>query len=125
MTIGKRIRYERLKRNLSQEELAKALSTTKQAIYKYENGIVTNIPMDKISKLAELFNTTPAYLMGWEKESPSTEHDEGEEKLLELYRKASPETKELLITMLSEFDNYPEDVRKMLLGMIRGAFENQ
>ena len=40
MTIGKRIRHERLKCGLSQEELAKALSTTKQAIYKYENNIV-------------------------------------------------------------------------------------
>ena len=71
MTIGKRIRQERLNRGLSQEELAKSLSTTKQAIYKYENEIVTNIPMDKIEKLAQLFNTTPAYLMGWNEEKSS------------------------------------------------------
>jgi transcriptional regulator with XRE-family HTH domain len=71
MTIGKRIRTERIERKISQEELAKALSTTKQAIYKYENDIVTNIPMDKVAKIAELFNVTPAYLMGWDDDSSS------------------------------------------------------
>ena len=126
MTIGKRIRQERLHRGLSQEELAKFLSTTKQAIYKYENEIVTNIPMDKIEKLAELFNTTPSYLMGWEDSTPDENNlTEGEEKLLMLYRKASPDTREFLITMVSDFDDRPEDVKKMLLGMIRAAFDNQ
>ena len=102
MTIGKRIRYERLKRGLSQEELAKALSTTKQAIYKYENEIVTNIPMDKISKLAEIFNTTPSYIMGWEEESPSAEPEltEGEREFLKLFRMLPEQEQRLYIEML-------------------------
>ena len=29
-------------------------------------GIITNIPSDKIEVLAEIYNTTPAYLMGWD-----------------------------------------------------------
>lgn len=69
MPIGERIKSCREKANLTQGELAKRLTTTKQTIYKYENNIVTNIPSDKIEKMAELFNVTPAYLMGWEKES--------------------------------------------------------
>ena len=66
MSIGERIKEERRRKGFSQEYVAKAISTTKQAIYKYETGIVTNIPTDKISKMASLFGVTPAYLMGWD-----------------------------------------------------------
>lgn len=69
MSIGKRIKQERLKLKLSQDSVAKAIGSTKQAIYKYENEIVTNIPTDKVSKIAQLFGVTPAYLMGWEDEN--------------------------------------------------------
>ena len=65
MTFGQRLRFERKSRKLSQEELAKVLDTTKQAIYKYETGVVQNIPFDKLAKLADYFGVTSAYLMGW------------------------------------------------------------
>lgn len=72
MTIGERIKSCREKANLTQDELAKRLATTKQTIYKYENNIVTNIPSDKIEKMAELFNVTPGFLMGWEDDNKSS-----------------------------------------------------
>lgn len=72
MTIGERIKSCRETANLTQDELAKRLATTKQTIYKYENNIVTNIPSDKIEKMAELFNVTPAFLMGWEDDNKSS-----------------------------------------------------
>ena len=75
MSIGQRIKEERLKRKLSQEDVAKAISSTKQAVYKYESGIVTNIPTDKLEKIAQLFKVTPAYLMGWENEGKSPSLD--------------------------------------------------
>ena len=62
-------REERIKNNLSQEDVARAIGSTKQAIYKYEMGIVTNIPIDKIEKMADLFCVTPAYLTGWDNTS--------------------------------------------------------
>lgn len=67
MTVGDRIREARTKAGKTQEEVAKAVDTTKQAIYKYENNIVTNIPMDKLETIARALGTTQAYLMGWEK----------------------------------------------------------
>ena len=66
MTIGERIKLHREKANLTQDELAKQLNTTKQTVYKYENNVVTNIPSDKIEKMAELFGVNPGYLMGGE-----------------------------------------------------------
>jgi len=64
-TIGNRIKKLREERELTQEELAKFVNSTKQTIYKYENDIITNIPSDKIEKIAEALNTDPSYLMGW------------------------------------------------------------
>ena len=68
MAIGKRIKALRENLSITKEELAKQIGTTKQNIYKYENEIVTNIPSDKIESLANILNTTPAYLMGWEED---------------------------------------------------------
>ena len=65
MKIGERIKKLRIKNDFTLDELAEKMQTTKQTIYKYENNIVTNIPSDKIEKLATIFNVTPAYLMGW------------------------------------------------------------
>ena len=69
MTIGRRIREARTKMGISQEALANAVNSTKQAIYKYENDIVTNIPMDKIEIMSKVLSVSPAYLMGWEDEN--------------------------------------------------------
>lgn len=66
MHIGDRIKFLRKQHKMSQSELAEKLGTTKQNIYKYENGIVTNIPSDKIESLAQILGTSPSYLMGWD-----------------------------------------------------------
>lgn len=66
MTTGEKIRQLRIAAGMTQEDLGKAAKTTKQNIYKYETGIITNIPAVKIGLIAKALNTTPAYLMGWE-----------------------------------------------------------
>lgn len=66
MNIGDRIKRLRETKGLSQTELAKKVQSSKQTIYKYENGIVSNIPSDKIEAIAAILDTTPSYLMGWE-----------------------------------------------------------
>lgn len=71
MNIGERIRIARERTGLTQEDLGARCGTTKQTIYKYENGIVTNIPTNRLSQIAKELNVSPAYLMGWVEESPS------------------------------------------------------
>ena len=66
MKIGDRIKSLRNALNISQTELANRVGTTKQNIYKYENGIITNIPSDKVEQIAMILETTPAHLMGWD-----------------------------------------------------------
>lgn len=69
MSIGKRIKEIRISKNITQDELALKIGTTKQTIYKYENEIVTNIPSQKIELISNALNTTPDYLMGWSDKS--------------------------------------------------------
>ena len=65
MTPGKKIKELRLAIGMSQEEVAAKIGVTKQAVYKYENEIVTNIPLEKIEQLAALFDVSPSDIMGW------------------------------------------------------------
>ena len=51
MTLAQKIKSKREEKGISQTELAKIIGTSKQTLYKYENGIVTNIPYDTIKKL--------------------------------------------------------------------------
>lgn len=69
MRIGERIKYNRELLKMTQDELGAACGTSKQTIFKYENGIITNIPLDKIEKISKALNVSPAYLMGWEEDT--------------------------------------------------------
>ena len=66
MKIGDRIRELRKANRMTQDDLAAKLDTTKQTIYKYETGIITNIPSDKIERMAQIFGVEPPFLMGWD-----------------------------------------------------------
>ena len=106
MKIGHILKEERLRNNLSQEEVAKAIGSTKQAVYKYETGIVTNIPMDKIAKMAQLFGVTPAYIMGWEEETPEEPKlSEGERLVLEAFRQIPEEQQKYFLEMIRAYAN--------------------
>lgn len=67
MSVADRLKEFRIKSDLTLQEAGDLVGTTKQNLYKYENGIITNIPIDKIEKLAEIYNTTPIEILGWKK----------------------------------------------------------
>lgn len=66
MTVGERIKFRRESLGISQVSLADSINEKKQTLYKYENNIVTNIPIDKLLLIAKALNVSPAYLMGWD-----------------------------------------------------------
>lgn len=96
MTMAETIRMLRLQRGITQEELGKIIGVQKSAIRKYESGMVENIPRSSIKRMADFFEVTPSYLMGWEDETPAPELTESERAWIELYRKLSPEVSEML-----------------------------
>lgn len=70
MTIGERIRALRHMHEYPQSFLAETVGIKKQTLYKYENDIVTNIPIDKLMSIATALGVSPAYLIGCDEESP-------------------------------------------------------
>ncbi len=66
MSIGARIKKLRLKNNYTLEELGTLTNLSKQNLHKYERGIITNIPKEKIEILAKFLKCSPTYLIGWD-----------------------------------------------------------
>lgn len=71
MTVspGARIKYLRSLSDMSQEELGRRVGVQRAAINKYEKGTVENIPIKTIEKIANVFDVSPTYIVGWNGDS--------------------------------------------------------
>lgn len=83
MTIGERIKYYRELIGMTQTELATRCHTSKQNIYKYENNLITNIPLERFTMIANVLQVKPTVLMGREEELKSDQIDEMRDMLKE------------------------------------------
>ena len=66
--LGEKIKFLRKSKRMSLEQLAELIGTSRQTVHRYENGVITNIPHDKIEALARALDISPASLMGWDSE---------------------------------------------------------
>ena len=101
---GDRIKKCRISCDLTQEDVAKHLGIGKQAIYKYETGTVTNIPLPSVALMAELFDVSPAYLAGWTDQPMRTTSEQltpDEHTLISGYRSLTPGGKEYLMQQVA------------------------
>lgn len=69
MGLKENIKSKRLEHKMTLEELANKVGVSRQTIQRYESGIISNIPSDKIESIANILHVSPAYLMGWEESS--------------------------------------------------------
>ncbi len=67
--IGVNIRELRKKLGLTLEEVGKKLGVSRATVQRYESGVISEIPCDKIKKMAEIFNVSPSYIIGWDADS--------------------------------------------------------
>ena len=65
MKMGDRIKDRRQALHYTQEQLAEKLGLQKSAIAKYVNGRVENIKRSVISKMAEVLECSPCYILGF------------------------------------------------------------
>lgn len=72
LKIGQRIKERRKELKISADELAKRLNKDRSTIYRYENGDIENLPLDILAPIAKALETSPAYLMGWDKNEEET-----------------------------------------------------
>lgn len=95
-SIGDRIRIRRQELGMTQEELAKKLGyASRVSVNKIElNG--RNLTQTKIKLLADILETTPAYIMGWDDTEIKIETDA--DVLADLAKDLSSEKMQQLIT---------------------------
>lgn len=105
MSLAENIRAARKRKGMTQEELGRRIGVAKQTIQKYENGIVTNIPVERLRAIATVLNVSATELMGYDEVSPVEQvQDELFEKrklLFDLSSKATEEDLDKFIKMLN------------------------
>ena len=68
MGISERMKEKRQLLRLTLEDVAGVVGVNRQTIQKYESGVISNIPYERIELLAQALHTTPAVLMGWQED---------------------------------------------------------
>lgn len=73
-SVGDRIKARRIELGLSVDELAQRLGKNRATVYRYESNDIEHMPITTLVPLAEVLQTSPADLMGWEtEENPELE----------------------------------------------------
>lgn len=99
--IGQRLKALRKEHGMTLEEVGKAVGVGKSTVRKWETGMIENMRQDKLSRLAKVFDVSPAYLMGWEEEP----------KQLDTAKAA----------LLAEVENMSEEQAALLLAAFQAA----
>lgn len=73
MKFCERLKERRHDLKISADELGKMIGKNRATIYRYEKGDIESVPTDILEPLAAALDTTPTWLMGWDKEEFSSE----------------------------------------------------
>ena len=63
--LSERIKERRTAYDYTLFEVAEKLGVKESTMQRYESGQIKNIPYESIVTLADIFNCSPSYLMGW------------------------------------------------------------
>lgn len=112
MEIGENIKKYRELRGLSLSELADLMkqrsgkTVSKATLQRYESGFIKTIPYDTIILLADIFNVSPAALMGWETpEAPQN-------AIIDAYDRLTPAAQQRAREYLEDLLSNPKNLRK-------------
>ena len=108
MIFAQRLKAVREERNVSAAELAEALGVNKTTIYRYETGAFKALKADLLHGIADYLGVNPDYLIGaTDDKRPVKEAEElladitdGEQMLLELFRRVPVEKQQMVIEMI-------------------------
>ena len=114
MTIGEKIRAQREQSGMTQTELGKACGVTKQTIFKYGTGVVTNIPLDKLMLISDALNVSAAYLMGWEDDPKPAKN-----------KKDAPAMSESVMQLVKVIEQLSPENQKTLAVVAKGLLRDQ
>jgi len=120
MTIGDRLKYIRIQRKKTLEEVAAAVGVNPTSISKYETNRIKNIPQKKLEELARYFDVSIYYILGLTDPGDASPLilSIDEQMLVEDYRKLSHEdqvTVQILVKRLLEVASDPKDYVQLTL----------
>lgn len=101
--LSRKIKELRLAKGMTLEEVATIVGVGKSTVRKWETGMIANMKRDKIPLLAKALSTTPEHLMGWENQKTTQKEiilSDGEQMLLDLFRKIPEEKQEMVLQMI-------------------------
>lgn len=117
MNVGQRIKERRKELNLSVEDVAKKLKKNKATVYRYESNEIENPPISILEPLADILETTPAFLMGW-----STNEIEAskEKKIIFVEGSIDLLLKHFLNSgIITDIDNMDKNTENMILSLVK------
>ena len=118
MTTGQRMKLRRKELKISAEEVAKVLGVSPATVYRYEKGDIEKVPGEILEPLAQLLNTTPSWLMGWDDSAYADSHSEAARLKNEASARLDAEERELN-EYLNELKNNPG--MRILFSKTKGA----
>lgn len=65
MSIGSNIKKYRLEAGMTLDEVAQKVGISRQTMSRYETGVISNIPSDKLEAIARVLGINPSLLMEW------------------------------------------------------------
>lgn len=111
MGLKENIKNKRLELGLTLDYVSNKIGVKKPTLQRYESGVISNIPSDKIESLAKIFDVSPAYLMGWEdinsKKAVKDTISIKERKLLNSFNNLNETGKDEAIKRVSELTLIP------------------
>ena len=100
--LNERLRAKRKEKGITLLDASKHIGTTEATMQRYESGAIKNIRYEVIIALAELYETSPDYLMGWEndRDTHSRQLQEKIDKILDKYCRLPDEYKKQFLDYL-------------------------
>lgn len=110
---GARIKELRIQKGMSADDLGKLIGKNRATVYRYEDGSIDTIPIGTVKRLAEIFEVSPAYLIGYSDDPNQTKFKRIFEETVEKMSSAAVDGLEPLIEeLVSKFMLLPDEEKK-------------
>lgn len=100
MALSDVIKARRKALGLTLLEIANRVGVAEATVQRWESGAIKNIRYERIIKLAEVLETTPSALMGWEESETPPPIPSKDDELLSLFSKLPKELQDSVIEQI-------------------------
>ena len=108
------LKQRRQELGLTLLQIAETVGVTEATVQRWESGNIKNIRLEKVGKLAEVLQVSPAALMGWAEPSEEKQPASGRGEL-------SPSEEDLIHL----FRLLPDDLKAGILAQIKAVLEQR